>query len=490
MAEIPPMTAKDWENINLVLEHSPKGGTARGKNSASDDCEFSEYVLPRPKLHPVALHGILREMVDAACANTEAVPSTVAIHILARFAATLGRTAYIEIGDQQRHLRMNALIVGPTSKGRKGTSTEMPRKLFNLVQEKYLSQLPWLPLEELSALATGEGLIHRVRDAHSWTNGEKEHVDPGVFDKRLLCDVSEFAGVLAQGRREGATLSTVLRDAFDGVPLTAPSKTAFNKATATHIVVVGSVPETEIVKNLSDTDKTNGFANRFPMFYSAREQIVPTPKPTDPALMESFARHVAFALFEASLAGRIDMDEDARDFWEGALYAHIEERDYPAIVASLMARRNLYTLIFAALLALLNRKRIIGADELGAADAWMDYWAETALFVFTNSEVNEEAMKTKKLKDEIVAAVKALGGMKVSHTDLANRVTNKYSRRDVNARRVKEALELLQRESPPRIHSQVMTTVGRPQNLYTLADLFDASDEWHLGKWGKYPHRP
>ncbi len=480
MAEIPenkPFTPGERDAINRVLKHSPSGSSKRSKKGGGDEGEFSEYVLPRPKLHPVALHGILREMVDAACANTEAVPSTVAIHILARFAATLGRTAYIEIGDQQRHLRMNALIVGPTSKGRKGTSTEMPRKLFNIVQENYLSQLPWLPLEELTALATGEGLIHRVRDDHSWTNGEKEHFDPGVYDKRLFCDVSEFAGVLAQGRREGATLSTVLRDAFDGVPLTAPSKTAFNKATATHIVVVGSVPETEIVKNLSDTDKTNGFANRFPMFYSAREQIVPSPKPTDPALMDSFARHVASALFEGSHAGRIDMDEDARDFWEGALYAQIEERDYPAIVASLMARRNLYTLIFAALLALLNRKRIIGADELGAADAWMDYWAETALFVFTNSEVNEDAMKTKKLKDEIVAAVKALGGVKVSHTDLANKVTNKYSRRDVNARQVKDAIELLQRESPPRVVSEVLTTVGRPLNLYTLAELYDASDE-------------
>ncbi|GHC31236.1 hypothetical protein GCM10007291_35100 [Gemmobacter nanjingensis] len=124
---------------------------------------------------------------------------------------------------------MFALIVGPTAKGRKGTSSEMPNRLFEAV-ERNLCPYGLLPLEKLTALSTGEGLIQKVRDPYSWTTGDKEHNDPGVLDKRLLCDISEFAGVLAQGRREGATLSTVLRDAFDGVMLTTPSATAFRRA--------------------------------------------------------------------------------------------------------------------------------------------------------------------------------------------------------------------------------------------------------------------
>jgi hypothetical protein len=166
----------------------------RKRAAAAADGEFSDYVLPRPELHPSALIGILGEMVDAACANSEAVPSTVAIHILARFAVTMGRSAYINIGDEQRHLRMNALIVGPTSKGRKGTSASMPRRLFQLVEQKG----QFLPVRALTALATGEGLIFQVRDPYIDVNGEVQ--DPGVADKRLFCDISEFAGVLAQAR--------------------------------------------------------------------------------------------------------------------------------------------------------------------------------------------------------------------------------------------------------------------------------------------------
>lgn len=286
-------------------QHPPVtvGDELRGFDKKS---EFSEYVLARPELDRRALFGVLGYMVDAACANSEAVPSTVAIHILARFAATIGRTAYIQIGDQRRHLRMNALIVGPTAKGRKGTSAEMPNELFRLAESQMLGC--W-PLHKLTALATGEGLIHQVRDPVYADDGKE--LDPGVKDKRLLCDASEFAGVLAQARREGATISTVLRDAFDGVTLTTPTKTSFCQASETHICVIGSVPETEIVKTLTSTDITNGLANRFPMFYSVRTKIVPMPTATDPGLMEQFASHLSWAIYEAAQQAQIPMDSEA-----------------------------------------------------------------------------------------------------------------------------------------------------------------------------------
>jgi hypothetical protein len=445
--------------------------------ATAEDGEFSEYVLPRPVLHESALHGTLGHMAEAACSNSEAVPASVAIHVLARFAATLGRTAYIEIGDHKRHLRMFSLIVGPTSKGRKGTSSEMPNKLFDVVHRDYLSRAGFLPLEKLTALSTGEGVIQKVRDPFSWTTGDKEHHDPGVIDKRLLCDISEFAGVLAQGRREGATLSTVLRDAFDGVDLTTPSATAFRRASNTHICVVGSVPETEIVKSLNDIEKTNGFANRFPMFYSARTKIVPSPKPTDAALMAQFARHIADAIWFGSRLGLIEMEGDAQSLWETALYSQIEDKTYPELIGSLLGRRSLHTMIFAALIALLDHKTKIGVDHLLAADAWMEYWEQTVLFVFSTAEQNEKAIQDKALQDRLVKMIDELGGVKVSHTALATKATNKYQRRDVTAVHVKRAMEALQRESPPRIHTETMTTVGRPANYYTLIDLYDASDE-------------
>jgi putative DNA primase/helicase len=466
------MSSDEWDNVLSGMKRLkgvddlPKPKRKR-RGQTDDEGEFSDYVLSRPELHNVALFGVLRDMVDAACANSEAVRPIVAIHILARFAAIIGRTAYIQIGDQQRHLRMNALVVGPTAKGRKGTSAEMPNELFRLAAT-WLAGQP--PLRKLTALATGEGLIHMVRDPVH--DQEGNIIDAGVDDKRLLFDVSEFAGVLAQARREAATISTVLRDAFDGVRLVTPTKTSFCEASDTHIVVIGSVPETEIVKTLTSTDITNGLANRFPMFYSVRTKIVPMPKATDPKLMQGFAEHLAWAIYQAQMSKQIAMDDDALDYWFD-IYHRLEEKAHPPAVAALLARQSTYTLIFAALLALLNRQTAIQRDHLDAALAWVQFWEDTTLFVFSNGEQNEQAIRMKGLKDEIVQAMATLGGVKVKHSDVADKVTNKYQKAWPLAKDVKVAIELLERESPPRVYSETVTTRGRPSNLYSLVPQGD-----------------
>jgi len=461
----PAPGSEEWRELMSTakrlrgVDDTPK---RKRKGQQEDEGEFSDYVLSRPELHNVALFGVLRDMVDAACAKSEAVRPTVAIHILARFAATIGRTAYIQIGDQKRHLRMNALIVGPTAKGRKGTSAEMPNELFSLAATWLSGQSP---LRKLTALATGEGLIHMVRDPVY--DQEGKIIDAGVDDKRLLFDVSEFAGVLAQARREAATISTVLRDAFDGVRLVTPTKTSFCEASETHIVVIGSVPETEIVKTLTSTDITNGLANRFPMFYSVRTKIVPMPKATDPKLMQGFAEHLAWAIYQAQMSKQIAMDDEALDYWFD-IYHRLEEKAHPPAVAALLARQSTYTLIFAALLALLNRQTEIQRDHLDAALAWVQFWEDTTLFVFSNGEQNEQAIRMKGLKDEIVQAMATLGGVRVKHSDVADKVTNKYQKAWPLAKDVKMAIELLERESPPRVYSETVTTGGRPSNLYSL----------------------
>ncbi len=81
----------------------------------------------------------------------------------------------------------------------------------------------------------------------------------------------------------------------------------------------------------------------------------------------------------------------------------------------------------------------------------LDYWAETVLFVFSSGEQNEQAIKDKALRDELVTTISSLGGRMVKHTDLANKVTNKYQRKNLDAKQVKDAMEALQRESPARI---------------------------------------
>jgi hypothetical protein len=61
-----------------------------------------------------------------------------------------------------------------------------------------------------SGLASGEGLIHHVRDPlFKLQDGAMKEVDRGISDKRLLIEAEEFASVIAVMSKPGNTLSPV-----------------------------------------------------------------------------------------------------------------------------------------------------------------------------------------------------------------------------------------------------------------------------------------
>ncbi len=435
------------------------------------DAKMQRATLPTPQLDPIGLRGILGEITAAGCRNTEAVPETVALHTLARFSAILGRGPFVQIGDQQRFLNIFALIVGPTSHGRKGTSEELPSKIYRAV-----AQLggPQYKVAELGSLATGEGLIHQVRDSLEVppSGSRPGFKDPGVADKRLYLSVSEFAGVLAQFKREGSTLSAVLRDAYDGKVLTIPTKTSFNRATNAHIVCVGSVPETEIKSELSDQDKSNGLANRFPMFFATRSKLVPIPPQTDPQLIEWFANRIGQAVTQAWArfgVGAVPFGEGADELWR-EFYIGRAKRSLPAVVQKLMARAEVTTWVFAALISLINGGDRITVEDLRAAMAWTNYWERTLMFVFADGEEATKADELRVLADSFVMTVRIHGGKAVSHSTVMDTLSNHGKRKEMSSKVFAPVVELLLRESPPRLTLEKLTTGGRPAILYTLTD--------------------
>ena len=89
-------------------------------------------------------------------------------------------------------------------------------------------------------------------------------IDPGVTDKRLLLDEREFFSALAVMQRQGNTLSTVIRDAWDCRPvLETLTKKEPSKATKPFISIVGHITVDELRQSLDHTSMANGYANRF-----------------------------------------------------------------------------------------------------------------------------------------------------------------------------------------------------------------------------------
>lgn len=327
---------RGWLNPNSnEARGTTKKASTRDANGAAD-----EFALPVPELRPEALYGILGEIAAAGSAHTEAVPATLAINTLARFCAVVGRDPYITIGDDYRSLRLFVLIIGPTGVGRKGTSAQLPERIFRGVEECLRSWRPsLLPLRYETAVSSGEGLVWMTRDPI--VKGD-ELIDEGVADKRVLLEISEFAGTLAQMKRETSTLTAVLRDAFDGRRLATPNKNNPCFATGAHFVTIGHITREELTALLSTTDVMNGFANRFMMVYSARNKRVHEPQPTQPEVVNNFAHRIAHAVKLGMERGAqpIPRSEEARQWWI-ELSDELEQRARPANIAKLMARDRL-----------------------------------------------------------------------------------------------------------------------------------------------------
>lgn len=117
------------------------------------------------------------------------------------------------------------LLFGPTGTGRKGEATN--------TAELVLSMDPDYPKIVVSGLSSGEGLVQAIRDPVEVKKGKVTET-VGRKGKRLVVIEPEFASILARARREGNTLAPVLRQAWDGRPLSVLNRAAL-KARSSHV---------------------------------------------------------------------------------------------------------------------------------------------------------------------------------------------------------------------------------------------------------------
>ena len=226
-----------------------------------------------------AFHGLAGEFLRIVEPHTEADPAAVLAQFLCFFGNAIGRNAFFPVGADQHHGNINAIIVGATASGRKGTSLSQVRRLFEFVDPG------WTRTQILSGLSSGEGLIWAVRDPIEKKEAQKEKghvtgyesviVDHGIADKRLLVIESEFSSTLKVAAREGNTLTGVIRQAWDTGDLRLLTKTNPAQSTGAHISIVGHIPQDELLRCISSTELGNGFANRFLWVCAKRSKLLP-----------------------------------------------------------------------------------------------------------------------------------------------------------------------------------------------------------------------
>ena len=159
------------------------------------------------------LYGLAGDIVRAIEPQTEADPVAILAQLLVAFGNCIGPRPYFEIEATKHRANLFCIIVGRSSRSRKGTSLAHVRRILNQVDR------PWCDKQIITGLSSGEGLIWAARDPEKpKRTGEKAQSEDDfvtVVDKRFMVIQSEFSRVLRVQRREGNTLSSILRSAWD-----------------------------------------------------------------------------------------------------------------------------------------------------------------------------------------------------------------------------------------------------------------------------------
>ena len=296
-------------------------------------------------------------------------------------------------------------------------------------------------------------MIYHVRDRVERENkdGEREVVDEGVRDKRLLAYEAELAGLLKVMSRAGNNLSPVIRQAWDGGRLRTLTKNNPTKATDAHISIIGHVTRTELLRYLAETEVGNGFANRFLWLLVKRSKLLPRGGEWHRVDKAPLVSRLLSALEFGSKPVEITMTDIAWIDWE-EVYSAISEGQV-GMFGAVTGRSEAQTRRLAALYAILGESDQIEPQHLEAALALWQYAEDSARYIFGHATGDPVA-------DTIHAALNGAGTDGMSRTDISN-----LFKRHMSAERIGRALAFLleTRRAEPK---QNKDTGGRPSEWW------------------------
>lgn len=481
IVELPGLPPKgdlyDWieaggtlEHLNEIIQRTPPLDSAPQQDSAPVDGRVCvennapsvfNNVAPYPApLGEDAYYGIAGRFVQLVEPHTEADPSFMLIQFLAYAGNVLGRKSFVWAGADKHYSNIFLCGVGPTSSGRKGSAAGPAQLFFKDIDEEWVGAIQ-------SGLSSGEGLIWCVRDPiyrrEKVSQGkgkpaeyEDVLVDPGVADKRLLVQQSEFFGALQAMRRQGNNLSPTIRDAFDKGHLNSMVKNSPAKATNAHITIVGNITKEELLRGMLVDEMDNGFANRFLWACSRRSRCLPEGGRMWEVIQGAPFRELQGSFNRASYCteGPVRRDADASDIWgyddlpDTGVYRELTQERH-GMYGACTARAAAITLRVSLIYALLDGATEIRKEHLLAALEVWRYCDDSAKYIFGDALGDPTA-------DEILRALRATPvGMGMTRTEI-----NALFDRHKSVGELSRALQFLHGRALVRF--EIMKTKGRP----------------------------
>jgi hypothetical protein len=399
-----------------------------------------------------AFAGLAGRVVEVIDPHTEADRIALLVQSLLAVGNLVGTAPYGQVGATRHAACENAVLVGATSKARKGESWSPVKHLLAGCDAHWAAECV------KSGLSTGEGLIWAVRDPITKVEPVRQNkqivgyqevvADPGVSDKRLLVMEPEFGRVLQVMMRQTNTLSAVIRQAWDTGELRIMTKTSPAQSTDAHISIVGHITAEELRRELTDTEAVNGFANRILWVAVRRSKYLPNPDPFTDEDLAPLTDALLHVVYQAREAGRLERDPEADELWTEVYRELSEER--PGLSGAILARAEAHVLRLTMLYALLDCSPTIGASHLISALELWGYVERSVLYIFGDATGNPTA-------DTILHALRNNGEM------TRTQIMDLFGRHESSGR-ITQALQLLLTNGKAR--SWQRSTNGRPVEVW------------------------
>lgn len=434
---------------------------------------------PAP-LDAAAYHGVVGDATRAIEPHSESDPAALLVTLLVLAGNLLGRHAFRRVEADEHYSNLYALVVGESAKARKGTSLGRSRALMRLADPDHDRE------RVLGGLSSAEGLVDAVRDPvteQEWDRKAGEWrdkpTDPGVSDKRLMVVEPEFAAVLRTMDRKGNTLSAAIRNLWDRGEHRFMTKTSKTATTGAHVSVLAHITTDELRRELRQTDRANGFANRFLFVCARRSKLLPDGGALRERELRPLAEKVKSAGDHARRLTELDRDPAARERWHAA-YPELSA-GHPGMLGAVTSRGEAQVTRLAALYAVLDERDRIAVEHLDAALEVWRYCEASAAYVFGQSLGDP-------LADALLDALRDAGG-RMTRTEVRD-----HFARHAEAARLAAAIGSLQAAGLVRVEQE--DTGGRPAELLVLTDRdeSDRSDQRSgaedFGRFGRIGRAP
>jgi hypothetical protein len=437
---VPSLTSSITNELSSRPQRSEVEGSAVLFTGQPMHMEPPPPLTPRLSLREVfdryALYGPAGQAVRALAPHTEAQPEAILLQLLAAFGNVIGPGPHCMVGATRHTLNLFVVLVGESSKARKGTSWNQISQLFAEVDRA------WAENRVTSARLTARGLI-------------------GIFgceqavDRRLLVLAEELASVLHTMGRSRSQLSPLLRCAWDSGTLRMLDRDRLVQASGGHLSLIGHITQRELAESLHRTEAHNGFANRCLWASVQRARCLPDGGNLGveqlSAIASGLKRAVEWAQGQTEILFR--RDQAASELWNNYYPALSQNR--PGLRGTATGRAEAQVLRLSALYAALDCSPIIRLPHLEAALALWDYCSASAASLFGSCVGNSIA-------DRIHEALQS------SPDCLSREQIRNLFRGNVSSGSIDRALEKL--SSLGLATSRYMIGRGRPTTLWSAVD--------------------